>query len=123
MSKQPAKPRRSVEIPAEPLDAAPALLAQRAAERAAQEALPPAAPPPGSKKRDRSWDARRSKATYDLPTGLIERIKEITDDLAQQHGAKIKVSDVARLLLEAGLERYEAGDIRVEPQPAKFTLF
>ncbi len=74
--------------------------------------------------RDRSWDARRSKATYDLPAELIERIREIADELAAEHqGARVRVNDVARLLLEAGLERYEAGELATNLKPTGFTLF
>ena len=73
-------------------------------------------------KRDRSWDARRSKATYDLPQDLIQRIRDIATELGDDE-AKVKVSDVVRLLLEAGLEQYEHDQLRVQPRPTGFTLF
>jgi hypothetical protein len=75
-------------------------------------------------KRNRDWDRKRSKVTYDLPAGLIERIREIAKELAEAHpGATVRVADVARLLLEAGLERYEAGELQVELRPRVFGLY
>lgn len=75
-------------------------------------------------RRDRSWDARRKKMTYDLPEGLISRIREIAETLAAKHpGARIRHSDIARLLLEAGLERYEAGELQIELHPIVLSLF
>ena len=95
--------------PLEPVEALPEVLASR---------------PKAKPKRDRSWDAQRSKATYDLPQDLIERIREIAEELTADYaGAKVRVSDVARLLMEAGLERYEAGELKIELQPAVFKLF
>lgn len=101
-----AKERRD---PLEPVEALPEVLSRR----------------PGPKpKRDRAWDAKRSKATYDLPPALIARIKAIADELAAEHqGAKVRVSDVARLLLEAGLDAYEAGELQTELQPSAYRLF
>lgn len=107
MSNRPAPGRRN---PLEPVEEAQQLIAQRARPRS-------------KKTRDRSWDAQRSKATYDLPTGLIERIREISEEMASQHNAKVKVSDVARLFLEAGLARYDAGELTVELKPVSFTLY
>lgn len=93
----------------EPVDAIPEVLANRPK------------PPP---KRDRSWDQNRTKATYDLPSELIERIKEITREIGADYpNTKIRVGDVARLLLEAGLEQYEAGKIKIELHPSEFRLF
>lgn len=76
-------------------------------------------------KRDRSWDRRRSKATYDLPPELISRIREIAKALAAEFGpgATVRVSDVARLLLEAGLERYESGELEIELHPSGLRIF
>ena len=73
-------------------------------------------------KRDRTWDAQRSKATYDLPPELITRIREIAGEIGQG-GAKVKINDVARLLLEAGIERYEAGALDIKMRPTGFKLF
>ena len=101
-------------VPLEPGDALPALFAQPPAADVPTEAASP--------KRDRSWDAQRSKATYDLPPVLIERIQAIAVELGTET-AKVKVSDIARLLLEAGLAQYERGQLPVQPRPTGFTLF
>lgn len=74
--------------------------------------------------RDRSWDMQRSKATYDLPPGLIDRIREIADDLASEHpDARVRISDVARLLLQAGVRQYENGNLDIRIRPTKFRIF
>ena len=65
------------------------------------------------KKRHRSWDAKRNKATYDLPPEVIQRIRDIVEEFKQE-GVNVRVSDVARLLIEAGLEQYDAGTLRVK---------
>ncbi len=93
--------------PLEHVEAVPEILARR---------------PRSKPKRDRSWDAQRSKATYDLPPELIERVKEIAGEISAQVGADVPVYDVARLLLEAGIERYEAGALRFETQPKEVRL-
>jgi hypothetical protein len=74
------------------------------------------------KRENREWDKRRSKMTYDLPPALIARIGEIAEELGQQ-GGKVKVSDVARLLLEAGLAQYDAGKLAPKLRPVGFRLF
>lgn len=95
--------------PLEPLEEIPEILADRPKPKPA---------------RDRSWDAKRSKATYDLPADIIDRVRGISEELAAEYpGATVRVSDVARLLLEAGLERYEAGELDVTLHPAGFRLF
>jgi len=87
------------------------------------EAAEEAQPEEGRKlKRDRSWDAQRSRATYDLPPFVIEEVRRITQEISQNFG-EVRVSDVARLLIEAGIEQYEAGKLSVQPKPTKFTLF
>ena len=86
--------------PLEPLEAIPDVLKRDG------DAVP--SQPSKKESRDRTWDANRSKTTYDLPAGLIQRVKEIADELKRKHGAKVRVSDVARLLLEAGIDQYEA---------------
>lgn len=102
----PDKKRRD---PLEPVEAIPQVLATRARPRP---------------KRDRSWDRERSKATFDLPPALIARLGEVAGELAAGHpGAKVRVSDVARLLLEAGLKVYDAGDLEITLHPQRFTLF
>ena len=119
MSKKPR--RRSAfdkpevpQIPVEPIDAIPQLLPQK-----------PVIEQSGFSRtttRDRSWDAKRSKATYDLPPELIQKIKDIAGELGEE-GAMVKISDVARLLLETGIEQYEAGELKAKPRPTGFTLF
>ena len=109
------RPFAQSRVPLEPGDALPALFAPSAAK-----ALPAAEA--AQAKRDRSWDAQRSKATYDLPPVLIERIQAIAVELGTET-AKVKVSDIARLLLEAGLAQYERGQLPVQPRPTGFTLF
>ena len=101
-------------VPLEPGDALPALFAQPPAVDVLAEAAPP--------QRDRTWDAQRSKATYDLPPALIARIQALATELGTTT-AKVKVSDIARLLLEAGLAQYERGQLSVQPRPTGFTLF
>lgn len=95
--------------PLEPLDEIPEILARR---------------PHSKTGRDRSWDANRTKATYDLPEGLLDRIKEIVEELSdKQRGAKIRVSDVARMLLEAGIKAYDEGNIDIEFHPAEYRIY
>lgn len=101
-------------VPLEPADALPALFTQPPAPALPAEAA--------QTKRDRTWDAQRSKATYDLPPALIQRIQALATELGTDT-AKVKVSDVARLLLEAGLAQYERGLLPVQPRPTGFTLF
>ena len=102
------KRRQQRRDPLEPLEALPDVLDERQRPR--------------PKKRDRSWDAQRSKATYDLPADLIERIREIAEEMGQQ-GAKVRVNDIARLLLEAGLRQYESGELDIDLKPTGFRLF
>ena len=101
-------------MPLEPADALPALFTPPPAAVVPAEAAPP--------KRDRAWDAQRSKATYGLPPALIQRIQALATELGTDT-AKVKVSDVARLLIEAGLAQYERGLLPVQPRPTGFTLF
>ena len=109
------KERRSLP-PAEPVEAIPEVLKRdQKADRSGQMAK-------YGHKRDRSWDANRSKATYDLPADLIERIRQIAAELGEA-GAAVRVSDVARLLLEAGLVQYESGQLDVTPKPTGYKLF
>lgn len=74
-------------------------------------------------KRDRSWDAKRARATYDLPPDLIEKVRAIAGELAEARPeAKVRVSDVARLLLERGVEAYERGELELDLCPVGETL-
>ncbi len=99
-------PRRD---PLEPVDAVPEVLAAR---------------PRPKPKRNRAWDKARTKATFDLPVALIERLREVSKEMAAAHpGAAVRVSDVARLLLEAGLDAYEAGELQPELRASEFRIF
>jgi hypothetical protein len=96
------------QVPAEPLEALPEVLARR---------------PDKKPTRNRSWDRKRTKATFDLPQDLIDRLGSIAEDLAKEYpGAKVRVSDVACLLLKAGLKEYDAGHVEVELQPTGFRV-
>lgn len=106
--------------PLEPVEEAADLLARRQQARLAAIDTE-SEEKPG---RDRSWDARRSKATYDLPPELIERIRMLADELTAAYpDARVRISDVARLLLEAGLAEYDAGNISVKLKPVSFVIF
>ena len=64
-------------------------------------------------KRDRSWEAGQRGAgvvvTYrGIPAELQGRIKEI----AGEHG--VKVGELARRLLEYGLDAYESGELQLD---------
>lgn len=68
--------------------------------------------------RNRQWDKARKRMTYDLPEDMIERVKQIAAELGG-----VRVSEAARLLLQAGIERYDAGELRPELHPRKVTLY
>lgn len=75
-------------------------------------------------KRDRSWDAKRSKATYDLPEGLKEAIKEVAE------AEDVPAYEIARLFLEYGLAVYQQHEdglaglgAEKEVKSREFTLF
>ncbi len=77
--------------------------------------------------RDRSWDRekRMRRYAYDLPDEVGERVKEIAEELSDRLGARVPVYDVARLLLEAGIRQYEAGELdeHINPVPHEVRLF
>lgn len=107
-NKKPARqdPRRNV--PAEPIDAVPDILARR---------------PDAKPARSREWDKKRTKATFDLPPELVDELKQVAADLAAEYpGASVRVSDVAKKLLEAGLAEYRAGRLRFEVKPSRLRL-
>lgn len=109
--------------PLEPVEEAADLLARRQQARVSEEG---SANDLGKEKkgRDRTWDAQRSKATYDLPPGLIDRIRVLANELTEAYpDARVRISDVVRLLLETGLAEYEAGHISVELKPVSFVIF
>lgn len=95
-------------VPIEPADVANQYLAKRPDEK---------------KARNREWDKKRSKATFDLPPELLEEINRIADDLTREYpNAKVRTSDVARKLLEVGLEAYQRGEVNITLEPAKFRI-
>lgn len=109
--------------PLEPVEEAADLLARRQQAREVERATE-SEESETKKGRDRSWDAQRSKATYDLPPELIERIRMVADDMAAAYpDARVRISDVARLLLETGLAEYDAGNISVSLKPVSFVIF
>ena len=56
-------------------------------------------------------------------TPHVVRCPADADRILGTEAAKVKVSDIARLLLEAGLAQYERGQLTVQPRPTGFTLF
>jgi len=82
----------------------------------AQEVL--AKRPKAPTTRNRQWDAARKRMTYDLPEGVIARVREIAGELGG-----VRVSEAARLLLEEGIARYDAGELRPEVRPRGATLY
>ncbi len=78
---------------------------------------------PSQAKRDRSWEKEHRAAgvvTYrGIPVELNQRVKEIAEELG------VPVGEVARALLEYGVQAFEEGRLDLTPQPAKarFSLF
>jgi len=72
--------------------------------------------------RDRSWDTKRIKATYDLPAELKEEIRTIAEN------EDLLAYEIARAFLECGLARYREGGLEAlglekSPKPTSYTLF
>jgi hypothetical protein len=72
--------------------------------------------------RDRSWDAQRVKASYDLPKEVRDAVVEV----AEAEG--VPAYEIARMFLERGLEIYEAGGLEAfgktkKVASAKHTLY
>lgn len=106
-SKKPTRQSPTRNIPEEPIDAIPDVLARR----------------PEKPTRSREWDKKRTKATFDLPPELVDELKQVAADLAEEYpGASVRVSDVAKKLLEAGLAEYRAGRLRFEVKPSRLRL-
>ena len=77
-------------------------------------------PPAESKSaRSREWERKQAQANYRIPGELRDRVTRLADEL------NVTTSDLARFLLEYGLERYEDGEMEIEPKPrsGKFTLY
>ena len=64
-------------------------------------------------RRDRNWDKEHNDqvASYRIPVGLKQTIKDIAEQL------NVSPADVARALLENGLDAYERGNLQLAPQP------
>lgn len=76
-------------------------------------------PPPSKAQRNRDWEKNQTKATYRIPVDLRNRVTKLSKDLG------VSTGDLARALLEFGLESYERGDLVLRPElrPGRFTLF
>jgi hypothetical protein len=79
---------------------------------------------PSKAKRNREWEYRQRKergfvAYRGIPRKLHESLKEIADDLG------VPVGEVARALLEYGLEACRKGDLVLQPKPVtgRYSLF
>jgi hypothetical protein len=65
--------------------------------------------------RDRSWDARRTRFTYDLPPELHAELKAVAEGIVEGTNLRrLRISDVVREFLIYGLEAYRRGDLRLE---------
>lgn len=102
-------------------DTLPDFLAEEPEEPA--EAVPP---PATRKKKSRKWERRKRREVGQvsyrgIPKELNERVKAVAAEL------HVTTGDVARALLEYGLEAYSQGELTLEPQPktstVSFTLF
>ena len=75
--------------------------------------------------RDRSWDAKRTRFTYDLPPELHEELKAVAQEVvARTTLGRLRVSDVVREFLLYALDAYRRGDLMlaVEPQETVGTV-
>jgi chromosome partitioning protein len=71
-------------------------------------------PEEAGRRTPRSKKPELSKATYELPADLIQRVKKAAWEIAAQYPHKpIWLDDVAAMFLGAGLESYEAGRLIV----------
>lgn len=75
--------------------------------------------------RNRRYDSeeRLPRVTYEFPQELIDRVKQITEEIGQEAGAKVAVYQVARLLMEAGIKQYEDGELKIRTYPKEINLF
>lgn len=75
--------------------------------------------------RDRSYDSneRLPRVTYEFPQELIDRVKEIAAEIEEDISARVAVYQVARLLIETGIEQYEAGELDFQTYPKEVSLF
>jgi hypothetical protein len=99
---------------------------QRREQQAASQQEAAEATRPGKKKhkkgRDRSWDANRTKVTLDLTEEQIEQMRDIQAELAEEFGAGVTFKEVSRLVVDAGIRAYQAGELEIRPKTAKVEL-
>ena len=72
--------------------------------------------------RNRAWDAKRTRMTYDLPQETIDAVKATQAALAHTFGGDVRVGDVADLLLREGIKRYRAGEMDIHLHPRRLGL-
>lgn len=65
--------------------------------------------------RDRSWDAKRTRFTYDLPPELHEELKAVVEGIIGRTTLRrLRISDVVREFLIYALDAYKRGDLGLE---------
>lgn len=65
--------------------------------------------------RDRSWDAKRTRFTYDLPPELHEELKAVAEEIVEGTTLRrLRISDIVREFLVYSLDAYRRGDLRLE---------
>jgi len=65
--------------------------------------------------RDRSWDAKRTRFTYDLPPELHAELKAVADGIVDRTTLRrLRVSDIVREFLIYALQAYKRGELRLE---------
>jgi len=92
------------EVPEEPTEAIPQMLAHK----------------PSHAKRNREWEAQQERVTYrGIPPDLNERVKLLAENLG------VPIGDVVRAFIERGLQAYEQGDLMLQPhlRIGKMTLY
>jgi len=101
------------DIPDEPLDAVPEILARRPRPAKAEP------------KRNRDWEAQQRNDDLTVVTyrGIPVELREHILEIAQVHG--VTTSEVARLFLEHGLSAYQRDALELRPRlyRGKMTLY
>lgn len=71
-------------------------------------------------RRDRSWDSKRTRMTYDLPRATIQRVTAVAESL-KKDWPDVRIGDVACIMLEAAANLYEGGhwEILVSPRVSR----
>ncbi len=92
------------EVPEEPTEAIPQMLAHK----------------PSHAKRSREWEKQQQQVTFrGIPPELNARLNAVAAELG------VTVSDVVRAFIERGLQAYEQGDLMLQPRlrTGKMTLY